>query len=172
MISRPTTQSACRPPEPTAREPSHALMNTTTDLADALQARTDPVAAERAIARALVLAPADIEMRLAAYRFYFYSHRLADALPHAEFIIRHAARRLNIAQDWTAVHARDVAFDCLEEVPGLYLQALLAWGYCKIRLQAWDEGCRALVKVAELDARDRFGSRRLLRVIEAASNED
>ena len=134
-------------------------------LEGARQARTDPVAAERAVASALAAAPDDFGARLGAYRFYFYNHRFGEALPHAAFLVRLVARRLNIAGDWRAVQPGDAAFEALEEAPGLYLQALLAWGYCHARLGERVESAEAIAKVAALDPRDRFGARRLLAVV-------
>ncbi len=134
-------------------------------LMGARQARTDPVAAERAVKEALAAAPEDFEARLGAYRFYFYNHRYADAQPHAAFLLGIIARRLNVASDWRAVSPGDAAFDALEEAPGLYLQALIAWGYCKARLGARDEGAEAIAKAVELNPRDRFGAARLLAVV-------
>ncbi len=134
-------------------------------LADARQARTDPVAAERAVKQALAAAPQDFSARLAAYKFYFYNHRLAEAAPHAAVLVSLIARRLYVAGDWRAVKPGDAAFDELEEAPSLYLQALLAWGYCKARLGERAEGAQAIAKVAELAPRDRFGARRLLAVV-------
>jgi hypothetical protein len=128
----------------------------------AREARSAPETAGKAVLEALALAPDDVEVRLGAYRFYFYNHRMAEALPHAEFIIAYAARRLNIAVDWRAVRPGDAPFEDLEAVPGLYLQALAAWGYCKVRIGALEEGCAALSKVAALDPRDRFGARLIL----------
>lgn len=141
-------------------------------LAGAPLARSDPAATERVVLQALALAPDDIEARLAAYRFYFYNHRLAEALPQADSIIVLMARRLNIATDWRLVRPGDAAFASPEEAPSLYLQALLAWGYGNVRLGRIDEGCRALEKVAEIDPRDRFGVRRLLAVIAAGEQAE
>lgn len=135
-------------------------------LGDARAARTDPETSERAVLRALALAPDEFEVRLGAYRFYFYNHRYGDALPHAEAILAQAARRLNVAGDWRAVGAGDAPFDELETAPGLYLQALLAWGYCQVRLGVLAEGRAAVAKVAELDTRDRFGAGAFLRLID------
>lgn len=73
-------------------------------------------------------------------------------------IIAYAARRLNIAVDWRAVRPGDAPFEDLEAVSGLYLQALAAWGYCKVRLGALEEGCAALSEVTVIDPRDRFGA--------------
>ena len=134
-------------------------------LEGARQARTDPVAAERAVTSALAAAPDDFGARLGAYRFYFYNHRFGEALPHAAFLVRLVARRLNVAGDWRDVQPGDAPFEALEEAPGLYLQALLAWGYCRARLGERAEGAEAIAKVAELNPSDRFGARRLLAVV-------
>jgi tetratricopeptide (TPR) repeat protein len=141
-------------------------------LAGARLARSDPATAERAVMRALDLAPDDVEVRLAAYRFYFYNHRLAEALRQAASIVVQMARRLNVATDWRLVRPGDAAFSGLDEAPSLYLQALLAWGYGSVRLGGVEEGCRALEKAVELDPRDRFGAHRLLRVIAAGGNAE
>jgi tetratricopeptide (TPR) repeat protein len=135
-------------------------------LAGAAEARSNPAEAAKAIVKALALAPDDLEISLAAYRFYFYSHRYADALPHAEFILAYVARRLNIAGDWHAVGPADAPFDAIETAPGLYLQALTAWGYCMLRLGAGEDGRAALEKAAELDAKGRFGARILLAAVD------
>lgn len=134
-------------------------------LMGARQARTDPAAAERAVRAALAVAPDDYEARLGAYRFYFYNHRYTEALPHAAFLVSLLARRLNVAGDWRAVAVGDAPFDEPEAAPGIYLQALLAWGYCQARLGRTAEGAEAIAKVADLNPRDRFGARLLLAVL-------
>lgn len=139
-------------------------------LEDARNARSDPETAEKGVLRALQLAPQDLDVRLGAYRFYFYNHRYTDALVHAHFIIEHAARRLNIPVDWRGVRSGDSDFTLLESSPGLYLQALLAWGYCNVRLGNVSPGREAIAKVAEIDPSDRFGARSILEFID--SNED
>ncbi|MFL9826356.1 hypothetical protein [Rhodoplanes sp. SY1] len=141
-------------------------------LAGALQARSAPVQAEAAVLGALALAPDSVEARLAAYRFYFYNHRLAEALPHADAIVVAMARRLNVATDWRLVGADDAPFGALDEAPSLYLQALLAWGYASLRTGATDDGVAALEKVVALDPADRFGARRVLAVVHARAHDD
>ncbi|MCB2100271.1 MAG: hypothetical protein KDE22_05340 [Rhodobacterales bacterium] len=135
-------------------------------LGQARTARSDPGQAERAVLEALALAPDVFEVRLGAYRFYFYNHRYDEALPHAEAILAQAARRLNVAGDWRAVGGQDAPFGEMETAPGLYLQALLAWGYCQVRLGHTAPGRAAVAKVAELDPRDRFGARAFLDLID------
>jgi tetratricopeptide (TPR) repeat protein len=139
---------------------------------DARQARSNPEKTERALRTALQLAPEDFEVRLGAYRFYFYNHRYTDALHHAEALIGHAARRLNIATDWRQVQARDADFSALEFAPGLYLQVLIAWGYCQLRLDHLDLATQALEKCVSLDPTDRFGAASILGHVQTRIAED
>lgn len=138
----------------------------------ARMARSCAHAAESAIRSAVALAPSDLDVRVAAYRFYFYNHRLEDAAQHAAEIIVLAARRLNIAIDWRAVRTDEAAFDEPDAVPSIYLQSLLAWGYCMVRLGKEAEGRLALAKVVELDARDRFGAKRLVAIVDRGAESD
>ncbi|WP_095590439.1 tetratricopeptide repeat protein [Actibacterium ureilyticum] len=128
----------------------------------AARARSDPARSEAALQQALRLAPQDFDVRLGAYRFYFYNHRYDDALPHCAALIAHAARRLNIAADWRSVGPGDAPFAEAEFAPGLYLQALIAWGYCHLRLGDHDTARAALSKCVALDPGDRFGAAAIL----------
>ncbi|MEZ5890777.1 MAG: hypothetical protein R3D52_11410 [Xanthobacteraceae bacterium] len=78
-------------------------------LADARLARSDPAAAERAVMHALDLAPDDVEASLAAYRFYFYNHRLLGASTSGDHRRADGAPP-NIATDWHLVCRGDAAF--------------------------------------------------------------
>lgn len=141
-------------------------------LEGARAARSDPEGSEKALLEALALAPEDYDVRLGAYRFYFYNHRYAEAAPHAEAILAHAARRLNIAGDWRAVGPQDAPFGEIESAPGLYLQALLAWGYCRLRLGDREAAREAIAKVAALDARDRFGAQAILGLVDRGEEDE
>ncbi len=140
-------------------------------LAGAEAARSRPSESAEAIARALRAAPADPEVRLAAYRFYFYSHDHAAALDQARVLLGFAARRLNLAADWRDVRAWDAAFSAHDFAPGLYLQALVAIGYCAARLGQMQEAGAVLAKAAELDPTDRFGGAWLLARLEAVEED-
>lgn len=132
----------------------------------AREARTDPEASEAAIKEALALAPDDFDILLGAYRFYFYNHRYRDALPHCAELLTQAARRLNIASDWRLVEPGDAPFSEAEFAPGLFLQTLIAWGYCHSRLGDLEEARAAIAHVLHLDPSDRFGAGGVLGHIE------
>lgn len=142
-------------------------------LAGAEAARSRPLESAAAVARALAAAPEDPQVRLAAYRFHFYAHDYAAALPQAEAVLLHAARRLNISTDWRDVGPEDADFTAHDFAPGLYLQALIATGYCAARLGFTDRARAALSQAARLDPRDRFGGAMLLRIVtEAEADEE
>lgn len=126
-------------------------------LAGATAARSRPLESAAAIEAALAAAPHDMEVRLAAYRFYFYTHDYVRALEQAETLLGHAARRLNLGPDWRAVQPSDAEFTAHEFAPGLYLQVLIAIGYCLARTGKHDAAREILMKSAELDPSDRFG---------------
>ena len=126
----------------------------------------DEAAAEKHILDALALAPGHLDAHIGAYRFYFYRHRLAEALPHAETCLADALRRSQLPADWRNVRADDPAFSALEPGPRLVLFSLVAYGYVLARLGRQAESRIALAKVAELDPEDRMSARRLLAVID------
>lgn len=141
-------------------------------LAGAEAARTRPAESAEAIARALEAAPDDLDIRLAAYRFYFYTHDYAAALEQARAVLGFAARRLNLPPDWRAVRPADAAFTAHDFAPGLYLQALIAQGYCDARLGQLDAARKVLSKAAELDPTDRFGGAWLLTKLDQPEDAD
>jgi len=133
---------------------------------------SDETAAEGHIAEALALAPGHLAVRLGAYKFYFYRHRLAEALPQAEACLAHAARQLNLAADWRMVTAGQARFSEVDEKARFYLFSLMACGYLMVRLGRTEEGKAVLGKVAELDPKDRLGAASLLGHLNKRDDDD
>jgi len=131
----------------------------------------DEAASEGHLYEALDLAPGHIAVQIAAYKFYFYRHRLEEALPYARACLAHTLRRNNLPADWRAVKNEDAAFSSLDAEPRMLLFSLLAFGYVLARLGRAEEGREALAKVAELDPPDRIGARRLLAVLDGAGQD-
>jgi hypothetical protein len=132
----------------------------------------DEAAAERLVLQALDLAPDTLAARIGAYKFYFYRHRLAEAAVHARSCLDWVAERLQMPRDWRQVQPRHADFTGLEPMPRLWLQIVVAIGYCLSRLGQTDEGLECLAKVAELDPADRFGARRLSAIIARGDADD
>jgi len=136
------------------------------------QARTNPLKSALAVRAALAEAPDDPEILTAAYRFYFYNHEYAQALPLAENLLVQSARRLNIPTDWRMVGPDDAPFSAMEFAPGLYMQGLVALGYCAARLGQDALAQEALKQAARLDPKDRFGGGWLLHHLQNREEED
>jgi hypothetical protein len=128
-------------------------------------------AAEGHILDAVALAPGHPAVHVGAYKFYFYRHRLAEALPHARVCLADALRRSQLPADWRDLRADDAAFSLLEPAPRLVLFALIACGYVLARLGREAESRAYLAKVAELDPEDRMSARRLLAVLDRGGEE-
>jgi hypothetical protein len=135
-------------------------------------ARSRPEQTAEVIARAVAAAPDDIEVRLAAYRFHFFGHDYAAAVPQALAVLRLAALRLNIPAEPAAVRPGDADFTAHDFAPGLYLQALIGLGYSAARSGQRPFARGLLAKAAELDPTDRFGGGWLLRKIDAGEDDD
>ena len=136
------------------------------------QDRDDEIVAEGHLHDALALAPDHLAVQIAAYKFYFYRHRLQAALPYARTCLAHTLRRNNLPADWRDLRPDDASFNTLEREPRTVLFALVANGYVLARLGRVAEGREALLKVAELDPEDRIGARRLLAVLDRGHGEE
>ena len=132
----------------------------------------DERVAEAHVTHALMLAPEALATRIGAYKFYFYRHRLQEALPHAFSVLEMAAKRLQLPHDWRLVQGHHADFDQIEPWPRLFLQALIAYGYCLARLGRLEEGRAALAKAMELDSGDKLGAGRLIGVIDRGGRDD
>lgn len=126
----------------------------------------DEAVAEGHLHSALAAAPHALAVRIGAYKFYFYRNRLAEAADQALACLALAAEGLGLVADWRQVQPDQAPFSELLPQPRLYLQCLLAYGYCRARLGDLSEGRAAMVKVTELDAADRFGAGRLVAVVD------
>ncbi len=126
--------------------------------------------AEASLLRAYFLAPEQLVVLVALYRYYFYQHRLEDALIVADRAMAVAGRRLALPEEWQHLHPEHVGHAVLRSMGLLrfYLMVLKAAGYIHMRLERFETGRAMLEKLAELDSHDRLGGKALLDVITAA----
>jgi len=131
----------------------------------------DDAAAEAHILTALRLAPTHLAVHFGAYKFYYYKHRLNDALPHVEAWVREAIRKNDFPSDWREVTPAHADFNNFDSEPRVFLFSLRAMGWLLAKLARIEEGRAALLKVAELDAFDRLRARQLLKILDDAEAE-
>lgn len=146
-----------------------------TALQRAGQAWHDDVEAEHWLDLATACAPEHPAVFIARYRFYFYKHRLSEALNVAERSLMHTAQRLGIATDWRMANSADVMAalapaDHYEPLPRFYLFTLKAQAYLMLRLGRFEEARAMLDWLARLDPKDKMGGR-LLGVVLARFEE-
>ncbi len=134
-------------------------------LGDAEAAYSDPHRADQAICEAVDHAPDNLSVRIAAYTFYFYVKRYADAIGHAEACLTIAAKALGQPADWRRVNTETADFSGFGRPQRVYLKSLVAIGYCKARLGDLEGGEAILRAVARFDPQDHVGAGRLADVI-------
>lgn len=137
-------------------------------IAEAGQAYASADAAEALLHKAYFLAPEALLVLVALYRFYFYQHRLVDALIVAERALVLVARRLGFPEDWRRLHPGFLGQGVLRSMGLLrfYLSILKAAGYIQLRLDRLAEGHAMLSKLVEMDSHDRLGGKALLDLLE------
>ena len=124
--------------------------------------------AELALLRAHLLAPENLTVLVGLYRYYFYQHRLEDALQVAERAMSLSGRHLGLPTDWQRIDENQLASAAANSFGLLrfYLLALKAASIVLLRLGQIDASRARLSKLASLDSRDQLGAGKLLEVID------
>lgn len=129
--------------------------------------------AEPPLLEALRQAPESLNVLVAAYRYYYYQHRLDDALGIARRALAVTAGRLDIPLDWqslTSGHLRQGG-PAKMALLRFHLLSLKAQAYLLLRQGGRDEGRAILAKLLELDSHNRLGARQLLEVADSVALE-
>ncbi len=125
-------------------------------------------AAELSLLRAHLLAPDSLTVLVGIYRYYFYQHRLEDALQVAELAMQLSGRRLGLPA-WERIDETRLAAAAASSFGMLrfYLLALKAASVVLLRLGRIADSRQRLCKLAALDSRDQLGAGKLLEVVDA-----
>lgn len=123
--------------------------------------------AETPLLQAYALAPQSLNVLVAMYRFYYYRHRLQDALRIAAEALEVQRKRLDFPVDWRNLSpATLTAVNAEQMVPlRFYLFTLKAQGLLQMRLYNLDTSREIFEKLVELDPKDRIGAAGLLHLI-------
>ncbi len=121
---------------------------------------------EPLLLKAYKLAPQHLVVLVALYRYYYYQHRLEDALKIAHEALAVSGKRLRFPTDWKQLTADHLGAGALVSMGMVrfYLLALKATGYLNLRLLKWQSAIDMLLKVSELDEADRLGTAALLEI--------
>jgi hypothetical protein len=130
--------------------------------------------AEGLLLRANLMAPQHLMVLVALYRYYFYQHRLEDALLVSESTLAVVGGRLDFPDSWHYLREANVGAGVMRSM-GLvrfYLMVLKATGYINLRLGNYNAGKAMLEKLVELDSHDRIGGKALLDVLQQSMIND
>ncbi|MBI2277177.1 MAG: hypothetical protein HYU74_07495 [Dechloromonas sp.] len=125
--------------------------------------------AELALLRAHLMAPDNLTVLVGLYRYYFYQHRLDDALMVAERAMQLSGRLLGLPPDWRALDETRLGSAAANSFGMLrfYLLALKAASVVLLRLGQIEASRDRLIKLAGLDCHDHLGAAKLLEVVDA-----
>ncbi|WP_455218914.1 hypothetical protein [Kaarinaea lacus] len=112
------------------------------------------------------IAPEHLTVLVALYRYYYYQHRLEDAVEIAHQALAISGKRLGFPGDWKKLTNDHIGAGALVSMGMVrfYLLALKAAGYLNLRLLKWQTAIDMLLKVSELDEADRLGTSALLEI--------
>lgn len=129
--------------------------------------------AEEPLLRAWQLEPSNLSVLVALYRFYYYQHRLEDALNIADAVMHQVAPDIGFPEEWQQLSFNHLANGVVESFTKVrfYLLALKGAAYLNLRLGHRDVAVSMLNKVVEFDSKDRLSARALLNVVGAAASE-
>ena len=130
--------------------------------------------AELALLRAHLLAPENLTVLVGLYRYYFYQHRLTDALQVAERAMQLSGRQLGLPANWEQLDEKGLGTAAAASFGLLrfYLLALKAASVVLLRLGRIEESRARLHVLAAVDSRDQLGASKLLEVIATFENPD
>jgi tetratricopeptide (TPR) repeat protein len=129
--------------------------------------------AELPLLRAYFLAPESLNVLVALNRFYYYQHRLEDALNATGKALDVVRLMTGFPEDWRDLrqsHIDAVPPDSLTRVR-LYLFTLKAIGFLNMRLHKLDLSQSIFEKLVELDRMDRIGAKGLLELLHQCKDE-
>lgn len=123
--------------------------------------------AETPLLQAYALAPQSLNVLVAMYRFYYYQHRLQDALRIAAEALEVQRKKLDFPVDWRMLSPARLTAISVEQMVQLrfYLFTLKAQGFLQMRLYNLDASREIFEKLVELDPKDRIGAAGLLHLI-------
>lgn len=124
--------------------------------------------AELPLLKAYLRAPESLNVLVALNRFYYYQHRLEEALLISERALGLIRAGIDFPEDWRQIELGDISAapkDNLTRIR-LYLFTLKSIGFLNMRLERLDLSQAIFQKLVALDQKDRIGAQGLLELVE------
>jgi tetratricopeptide (TPR) repeat protein len=123
--------------------------------------------AELPLLKAYFIAPESLNVLVALNRFYYYQHRLEEALQATRKALAVIRPLVNFPENWCDLqleHITQTPVELLTQVR-LYLFTLKAVGFLNMRLEYLDVSQAIFEKLVQLDSKDRIGAQGLLALV-------
>lgn len=123
--------------------------------------------AELPLLKAYLRAPESFNVLVALNRFYYYQHRLAEALLISEKALGLIREAIGFPEDWRQLqtsHISELPKDWLTKVR-FYLFTLKSIGFLHMRLENLELSRGIFEKLVALDDKDRIGAKGLLELV-------
>ncbi len=123
--------------------------------------------AELPLLQAFLRAPNSLNVLVALNRFYYYQHRLSEALLISEKALRIIRSRLAFPEDWNTLELQHITEAPKEQLSWvrLYLFTLKSIGYLKMRMHQLEPSKAIFEKLTTVDREDRIGANGLLELV-------
>ena len=129
---------------------------------------------EAPLLEARTLEPESLTVLVALYRFYYYQHRLEDALEVSRSVLAITGCDLGFPADWQDLQPGHVEQAITQSMTlvRFHLLCLKAAAFVQLRLGRLDTGKSMLQKLVALDSNNRLGAQQLLDVLDIAEEND
>lgn len=140
------------------------------DVQDLIQYASERYAsgeAELPLLQAFLRAPESLNVLVSLNRFYYYQHRLEEALLISERALGLIRPGIDFPEDWRELglqHISDAPKDLLTRIR-LYLFTLKSIGFLNMRLEKLELARAIFEKLVSLDEKDRIGAQGLLELV-------
>ena len=129
--------------------------------------------AELPLLQAFLRSPESLNVLVALNRFYYYQHRLSEALLISEKALDIITGKLKFPDDWQTLQLQHITNAPKEDLSWirLYLFTLKSIGFLKMRLHEMEPSKAIFEKLVALDRDDRIGAQALLELVNRKMQE-
>jgi hypothetical protein len=123
---------------------------------------------ELPLLQAYMRAPESLNVLVALNRFYYYQHRLEEALLISEKALHLILAGIDFPEDWQQLQMSHISAAPKQKMTRirLYLFTLKSIGFLNMRLERLELSRGIFEKLVALDDRDRIGAKGLLELVE------
>jgi hypothetical protein len=123
--------------------------------------------AELPLLQAYLRAPESLNVLVALNRFYYYQHRLAEALLISEKALELIRPGIGFPEDWKLLQPQSISEAPKQQLTQirLYLFTLKSIGFLNMRMENLDLSQCIFEKLVSLDDKDRIGVQALLDLV-------